>query len=67
MHVLTEAPVSLSDAVLLGYPLQLPMSRDMRLNDLQHYDRVSFAALSISCRHHGSPAWQSHHTPHNAP
>jgi len=39
--LLTGSRVSQPDAVLLGYPLQVPMSREIRLNDLIHYDQVS--------------------------
>jgi len=36
----TGSRVSDPDAVLLGYPLQLPMARQIRLADLMHYDQV---------------------------
>ena len=42
----TGSPVSQSDAVLLGYPLQMPMSQELRLNDLNHYERVSRQPVS---------------------
>ena len=44
--VLIESPVSQSDAVLLGYPLQMPLSHELRINDLSHYQKVQ-ALMSV--------------------
>lgn len=38
---LTGQPVKQADAVMLGYPLGLPMSQEVRRNDLQMYEPVT--------------------------
>lgn len=38
-----DATIKQSDVVLLGYPLMMEMSRDVRKNDLEIYEEVSGA------------------------
>lgn len=37
----TGQPVKQADTVMLGYPLGLPMSREIRRNDLEAYEAVT--------------------------
>lgn len=38
---LTGQPVKQADTVMLGYPLGLPMSQEVRRNDLQIYEPIT--------------------------
>ena len=48
-YVVPGSRVSQPDAVLLGYPLDVPMSRETRFNDLSHYDQVSIVVFLPVC------------------
>lgn len=41
MHWFHAEKIKQSDVVLLGFPLQMPMSRATRRNDLEIYENVS--------------------------
>ena len=38
-----------SDVVLLGYPLMMPMTKQLRRNDLEKYEDVSINSLHLKC------------------